>query len=204
MKRGAWILLALSLALNIGFVSAALVHWADVHHGRTMAGPGFGPAGPDGQGQGWVAGHPGRGLRGGPGGGMGRWGHRMDGPRPGLLDQWPDRRIERLRRVVDLTPEQRRLLQTKLGDLRERIQASAGALREERMRLHRALMDGDAGAAVVREGAHRVAALQARLDSLVAEAIIRENEVLSPEQRERYRDMEWGPMEEAGPPPVAP
>lgn len=202
MKRGIWILLVLSLALNVGFVSAALVHWTESHRGR--AGAGFGSGGPGGQGSRRAAEHPGRGFRDGAGGRGDRRGHRVDGPRPGLLDQWPDRRIDRLNAAVGLTPEQREMLRDKLGDLREEIQANTRALMEERVRLHRALTEGDAGAALVRSGAQRVAALQSRLDSLVAESIIRENAVLNPEQRKRYRDMEWGPVEEAGPPSVAP
>ena len=203
MKRGVWILLVLSLALNIGFVSAALVHWTDVHRGGRFAGPGFGP-GAEGRGSGWTAGHPGRGRREGPGGGMGRRGSRMEGPRPGLFDVWPDRRIEELDRAVGLSPEQRGLLHERLGELRGAMQANAAALRAERLRLRRAMVEGDPEAALVRDGARRVAEVQARLDSLVAEAIIRENMILNPEQRERYRDLEWGPLEEAGPPPAAP
>lgn len=202
MKRGMWILLVLSLALNVGFVSAALVHWAESHRGH--AGAGFRSGGPGGQGPGWAAGHPGRGFRDGAGGrGDGR-GRRMVGPRPGLLDQWPGRRIDRLHEAVGLTPEQREMLRDKLGELRAEIQANTRALMEERIRLHRALREGDAGAALVRSGARRVAELQTRLDSLVAESMIRENAILNPEQRRRYRDMEWGPSEEAVPPSVAP
>ena len=195
MKRGVWILLALSLALNIGFVSAALVHWAGSRNADRFADRGFGPGG-DGR---WSEEHPGRGR-----GDRGRRLSRRGGPPPALFDHWPGRRIEHLDREVGLDPEQRRLLHERLGELRDEIRDNAAALREERQSLQRALAGGDLQAEQVRGHARHVAELQARMDSLVTEAIIRENAILRPEQRERYRDMEWGPMENAGPPPAVP
>ena len=226
MKRGLWIVLVLSLALNVGFATAVVVHWADVHRlggseriagaypGRGLA-PGTTPLGPQP-----VAGYAERG-RPGPGDralarprrGDRSWRERCgwirsggSGPHlppPGFLRDWPNRRIARLRVALGLSPEQAERLRSSLVELREEIRSSTVELMREREAMRWALREGKAAPEDIRKRARHVGELQARVDSLVAEAFLRENAVLRPEQRDRYRDLEWGPGD-AGSPPSAP
>ncbi len=197
MRRGLWILLVFSLALNVGLLSAGIMHWADMRREEAAALAGSGDGAPG-------TGAPGAPVRGsaarrGPGRGMAaRHGGGMDvagmGSMSGrMLRHWPERRIDRLGRELDLSPEQRAQLARSLEALSPEIRDQAGRLMQERTRLHRAFMAGSANADSVRTQARMVAEAQARLDSLVAEAMMRENAVLSPEQRARYGRLEWGP-----------
>lgn len=161
MKRGLWILLVVSIALNVGFVSGAIVHWSDVH--RAPPPPSIEP---------------------GP--------FHRPGQRPmGLMRQWPQRRVDRLSRALDLTPEQEAQLRASLEELREAIRARSEDLLRERTLMRKALLEED------RETVHRQARmvnmLQAQLDSLVAEAMLREGAIFTPEQRRKIHEMEWGP-----------
>ena len=159
MKRGLWILLVVSIALNVGFVSGAIVHWSDAHRAPPAIGPG-----PQ---------------------------HRS-GQRPqGLMRQWPQRRVDRLSQALDLSPEQEMRLRASLEELRGAIRDRSEDLRRERSLMRKALLDED------RELVHRQARvvnmLQAQLDSLVAEAMLREGAVFTPEQRRKMNELDWGP-----------
>jgi Spy/CpxP family protein refolding chaperone len=187
MKRWAWILLAVSLALNVGLLSAAAVHLADM---RRAARREAGLAAFDHE----------RGARAGSMRGRGRGlGMMADGPGGELLRHWPDRRIRRLTAALDLRPEQQERLRRSLGALRGDIRSQAGELMRERTALHRALMSGAVDDSVVHRRAKIVGACQARLDSLAAEAMVREMAVLTPAQRERYQQFQAGPNGNAGP-----
>ena len=164
MKRGPWILLVASIALNVGFVSAAIVHWSDMH--RAPAPPAMPAVGP------------------GPL-------HRFGQPPTGLMRHWPNRRVDRLSEALDLTPEQEAKLRASLAELRDAIRARTEALMRERMVLREALLDEDRE--LVHRQARAVNVLQAELDSLVAEAMLREGAIFTPEQRRRIHEMEWGP-----------
>lgn len=187
MKRGPWILLVVSLALNVGFVSAAIVHWSDVH--RAPPPPAIGPGlvspdavlnAPDAA---LMPGHMGR--------GRGSW----FGQRPmGLMRQWPARRIDRLSKALDLTPEQEMRLRASLEELRGAIRDRSEDLLRERAIMRKALLEEDRE--LVHRQARTVNMLQAELDSLVAEAMLREGAVFTPEQRRKIQEMEWGPETE--------
>jgi len=189
MKRWAWILLAVSLALNVGLLSAAAVHLADMRRDAARRSPGY------------AAFHAERGERGGRAGSMRGRGRGMsaEGPGSDLLRHWPERRIRRLTAQLDLTPEQQRELRESLGGLQGDIRTQAGELMRERMALRRALMSGAVEDSVVHRRAKLVAACQARLDSLAAEAMVREMAVLTPDQRARYQQFQAGPNGDAGP-----
>jgi Spy/CpxP family protein refolding chaperone len=161
MRRGLWILFVASIALNVGFVSAAIVHWSDLH--RAPPPPAIAP-GPL---------------------------HRP-GQRPmGLMRQWPQRRVDRLSKALDLTPEQEAQLRASLEELREAIRARNEDLMRERTIMRQALLEEDRE--LVHRQARAVNMLQAQLDSLVAEAMLREGAIFTPEQRRKIHEMEWGP-----------
>ncbi len=190
MKRWAWIVLALSIALNVGLLSAGVMHWQDMKRAGASAETG-------------AAFTNGTDARTGRNGFRGRWGpgrdRAGDGKMAGMLHDWPDRRIESLGRRLDLSPEQRARLHEELSPLEPRLRESAGELLRERMKLRHAFMAGPVDTLLVRDASKRVAMLQARLDSLVAEAMVRETSVLTPEQRDRYQKFQWGPNGDAGP-----
>ena len=187
MKRGLWILLGLSLALNIGFLSAAFAHWSDVHRGAPPPLPGMESPAP---GMAPI-------VPGAPG--MGGMGRRGRGPwfgerPPRLVHQWPERRVDRLTQALDLTPEQQQRLRASLEELRGAVRNQTEDLRRERMLLREALLAEDRER--VHMQAEKVNHLQARLDSLVAEALLREGAIFTPEQRRRVQELEWGPQNE--------
>ncbi len=188
MKRWAWILLAVSLALNVGLLSAAAVHLADMKRDPARRSAGFGIHAERGGAE--------RDARRGRGRGMGMG---SENPNADLLRHWPERRIRRLTAALDLTPEQQARLRASLGELQGGIRGQAGELMRERMALHRALMSGAVEDSVVHRRAKLVGSCQARLDSLAAEAMVREMAVLTPAQRERYQQLQAGPNGEAGP-----
>jgi Spy/CpxP family protein refolding chaperone len=110
------------------------------------------------------------------------------------MRQWPQRRVDRLSQALDLTPEQEMRLRASLEGLREAIRGRSEDLLRERTMMRQALLEED------RELVHRQARvvnmLQAQLDSLVAEAMLREGAIFTPEQRRKIHEMEWGPETE--------
>lgn len=125
------------------------------------------------------------------------------GPPPALVMHDPERlvafHLERMSAQLDLSQEQR----TAIGDvLRERVPRLV-ELRERLVDVRRSVaeeyrsrpLDGSRFRAVVRT----LRGTQADLDSLTAEVMLKEAELLTPEQREQYADvMPWG-LDRPGP-----
>lgn len=168
MKRLMVILLLLSVGLNVGLFLRVSGDrddrpWAEDRGPRV--GPGEGPG--DGFGEGR-----------GEGRGQGR-----DGRRPGA-----EARYEGL----DLTDEQH----DRLMALREVRHETAGRRRTEMRELFDTMQDLLLAEALDREAVdevrRRMAVARAEIDSLVAEQLIRELEIMTPEQRARYLErMPW-------------
>ena len=104
-------------------------------------------------------------------------------PGRALLADWPARRADMLEHLLQLDPAQRRQLEA-LGPLGPPLREMRRGAFAERQTFERALAAGDVDAA--RAAAKRISDAQARLDSLTAEAMLREIELLRPEQRQRY------------------
>lgn len=171
MKKGWFILLTLSLGLNVGLLV--------VHFTGPMASCFIPPFFKQGPGQ--LAGP-------GYGGGNTPW---QEGVRP-VLDRVMKHRMGRMADRMGLEQSQRDQLGTVLESMiplilqaKENVAIAREAIREEYLTEE---IDSDAVRAAVAE----LNAQQTRLDSLVAEAMLQESLVLTSEQRERYmRSMPW-------------
>ena len=168
MNRG-WqrALLFFSVALNVAFVSLAAVH----RSGRDRMTP---PPIPE----------------------------EVDAPPP-LPDppdagpfprRWHARRTAALGRALTLDDGQRVRLDRELETLRPALRAARLDAAAQRTQFRRALVRGDAE--TVRRAAHSAARAQAQVDSLSAEALVREMSVLQPEQRHRWA--RWNLQREPG------
>lgn len=103
---------------------------------------------------------------------------------PRFSTHWQGHRTAALDRRLHLERHQRRIVRQHLSTMRPELEATRRELNEARRRFRGALWRDDAPA--VREARHHVSRVQARLDSLTAEAMLAEIGVLHPEQRERY------------------
>jgi Spy/CpxP family protein refolding chaperone len=123
--------------------------------------------------------------------GRGQWrpDDRADVTRPerrsaALGERWRSRRIAMMQRRLGLDDEQRRRLTDGLRPLEAGLRASRQQLEAARQRFEAALARADHAAA--QHAAAEVSRAQSHLDSLSAQAMLREIEVLTPEQRDRY------------------
>ncbi len=160
MTRG-WqrALLFFSLALNVAFVSLAAVH-------RSERGPIDPPPIPE----------------------------DLEAPPPPPIPpppdagpfapRWQARRTAALGRALALDRAQRDRLDEELESLRPPLRAARLHAAAERVAFRRALLRGDA--ADVRNAARAASRAQVHVDSLSAEAMLREMSVLHPEQRRRW------------------
>jgi Spy/CpxP family protein refolding chaperone len=114
---------------------------------------------------------------------------------PLFAERWHARRMDMLSHLLQLDAEQRHALDAALVPLGPQMRRARLSVDAERADFVRVLERNDADAA--RSGARRVARGQAALDSLTAEAMLREMSVLRPEQREIYLRATFWP----GPPP---
>lgn len=170
MKR-VWlpILLALSIGLNVGLLVDDL---AERWRGGGCRGPRFGDPGFE------------RPLRPGherPGQGL---------PDPARL---VEQRIEHLQATLDLDESQKTALAEAAAATMPRLVTEFAALREARHAVRTLYRQPDVEPARIREAVGELARAQTRLDSLVAESMLREAEILTPEQRARYvESLPWG------------
>lgn len=185
MNRGLVVALVLSVAVNVGLVSAVAMHWSDAHSRDAAA---------------WNSSEFDRRPEGERGPGRGGAGRRGPGWRPGVLREqfaermfahWPERRAERLAEHLDLSPEQRERLRRDLAPLRDELAELMKQLAEVRFKTAEVLAGETVDSTRAAEGARRAADLQGRIDRLVADAMVREARVLTPEQRRRLLDLEW-------------
>jgi len=173
MKRLLWLVLLLSLGLNVGLGMRVLR--GDDAAERTEWRDGPRRDGPDGPGR-----RGGRGGPDGPGGPEGPGGRDRRGPG-----------LERFR-DLDLSQDQRDALQalwnsnwTVMNENRERLDAIREAMRE-------LFAQPELDRGRVTEARRHHGRLQAELDSLVTEQLLREMEILTPEQRRDYLEsMPW-------------
>ena len=167
MNRTLGILLFASLTLNIAFISGVVVHWWDIHkssgthHGDVIFAP---PPVLD-----RVPVEPERANV--------EWQERFG--------DWPERRVHRLHERIQLKEEQRHRLARSLGELRNEMTHLAYEVRRSRQELGTILARDPGNRVLIQERIHLHNELQGRLDSLVAEAMVREANILSPEQRRR-------------------
>ena len=175
MKRGWILVLALSIGLNAGLLVVIVA----------------GPLGQGTFGRPFDRPHPG----GGPMRGPSPWRHGDSEMR----EQFLEHRLDRLAHRLDLDEEQQGDLAAifeetwpRIFQIREKVRD----IRDEiRMRYSEPVIDSEE----VLELVGHLNEAQARLDSLVAETLIREAEILTPEQREGYlRAMPWERMLERG------
>jgi len=98
--------------------------------------------------------------------------------------RWQARRAAALQRALALDPAQRHRLDHELDSLRPSLREARLHAAAQRVAFRRALLRGDA--ADVRSAARTAARAQSCVDSLSAEALLREMSVLHPEQRRRW------------------
>ncbi|MCK4413859.1 MAG: periplasmic heavy metal sensor [Candidatus Eisenbacteria sp.] len=177
MRRGWFVLLALSLGLNAGLFYTTLA---------TRSSDDLAPAPPPMVGPPVaVPGHP------GPG---------MDPPGAPAVEQMIRGRHERMCRFLVLGDDQRRQTRTILDAALPRIVALREDVHEIRRLIHDAYRQPEIDAPHIRGLVERLTAAQARLDSLAAETMLQEVALLTPEQRVAYwRAMPFGlPPQPAG------
>lgn len=171
MKRIGWLVLLISLGLNLGLGYRLL------NHPRPWGEP---PAREWGQG-------PGRGADQGP--------LHGEGPGPEMATdesdstQWRRIMAGRLKRVaerLELTPEQLAVFQTTHRDNAAGLLAQRRLVEEARSRLQTVVAAGEAQPDSVRQAIREVGHRQAVLDSLITETMLLEMDVLTQEQRARY------------------
>jgi Spy/CpxP family protein refolding chaperone len=169
MKRGWFLLLALSLGLNAGLAYTVISHrgmcrWAP------SAPPMMAPPGPDDD-------------------------HGMPPMRGGVdMGDIARQRLARVSRWLNLDDRQREGLGAVLEDAMPRIMAQRDSVRDARRRAAAEYVKPVVDSEAIRLSVRRLNTAQARLDSLVSETMAREAALLTPEQRTRYFDaMPWGP-----------
>jgi Spy/CpxP family protein refolding chaperone len=101
-----------------------------------------------------------------------------------LAERWRAHRVGMLSRRLGLDDGQRGRLVAGLRHLEPDLRQARGQLHAERRRFEAALAGADHAA--VQQAAAAVSRAQARLDSLSAQAMLREIEVLTPAQRAHY------------------
>ena len=172
MSRIPRIVLAVSVALNLGFATAwALQHsgWLDAHRSPVARQD---PSGTRGRsGGGWSQGQ--EGWSRGPGREAGRW-ERGD---------WARSRARWLGTNLHLEADRRDALRDSLRSLEPQLMEARRALREARRAFRDEMMKPEVDRQQVFRCSAEVSRCQARLDSLITEALVRESKVLRPEER---------------------
>jgi Spy/CpxP family protein refolding chaperone len=173
MKRFGWLILLVSLGLNLG-LSYRLLNRPD-----PSAEPGFGP-GPEEE---FL--RDGQHRRGGFDEGPGRdWREsRRDS------NQWRqimEGRLDRVARRLELTPQQVEVFRTAHRSNQPRILAQRGQVDAARDHLQVVIAGEGTDPESVRQAISDLGHRQAVLDSLITETLLQEMEILSPEQRARY------------------
>ena len=198
MKRIGWLILLISLGLNVG------LGYRMLNHRGSQPEDWFGSRGADFRGEGLRdEGAQGRWWRQGKARGEGRSGGRFSGhrrsdffrPAPGDSGAWREvmeQRLERISRRLDLDPVQ-------MESFRNTHRQAASRFRGQRLRVEKAesrLFELAARSPVeadsIRWSVRDLGRRKAQLDSLVTEAMLQELDSLNPEQRERYlRILPW-------------
>lgn len=171
MKRGWFLLLALSAGLNVGLLYSALFTGRGEADVAVSARPAFIDA--------------------------------LPGPPPQAVSQMPpcescdvhcQERLGRLSRHLGLGEDQRERMSRVLDETMPRIIAARGSVQQARCAVHAAYDTDTPDPARVHTAVRAMNAAQAHLDSLVAETMLLEIGVLTPEQLHRYMArLPWAP-----------
>lgn len=157
MKRGWFIVLALSLGLNAGLTYVHLSQRAV--EPKVMSPVGDLPA---------------------PMKGVGPMDH-PDGPRGFMRD-----RLDRAGDRLNLTEEQKESMSAILSDVMPELVNGREEIRGLRMKMRDEYLRPSVDADKIQELRRETAAMQSKLDSIMVETMLREAEILTPEQREGY------------------
>ncbi len=115
------------------------------------------------------------------------------------------RRIACMAQWLRLDDGQCTQMRTIVGEMLPRILAERDAVLEARRTARAGYFAEGVDAASIRERVRHLNQAQARLDSLVAETMLRETALLTPEQRARYLEgMSWDRWLDRGPQPGPP
>jgi Spy/CpxP family protein refolding chaperone len=112
--------------------------------------------------------------------------HGRPGDRP-PGEQFLRRRLDRMGESLGLSPDQEQALWTLHREAGPEVLSRRQNLQEIRRELHDFYGAGDVDRRQIRAATRRLSAEQAALDSLVVEIMLREREILTPEQRLEYR-----------------
>lgn len=156
-------LVTIALALSVGLNIGLVIR---TEKGRFVPAPGFDPPpfirGPSGEGT---------------------------GRRPGEFARY---HLDRLGKRLDLDEERRERLRAVTAEMMPLVLEQRTQVVEKRSAIRDAYRRGDADPATVRALVRELNRAQAALDSLVAETMLREMEMLTPDQRREYfRSMPW-------------
>jgi len=118
---------------------------------------------------------------------------------PPTAEEIVKHRLSELQGNLALTPDQETRLRAILEETVPRVMAQSDSVRRVRSRLAGAYAEAAIDTAAVREALDEMNAVQARLDSTIAESLLREASLLTPEQRAKYVErLPWrrhGPRE---------
>ncbi|HOX26040.1 MAG TPA: periplasmic heavy metal sensor [Candidatus Krumholzibacteria bacterium] len=99
------------------------------------------------------------------------------------------RRLDHLSGELGLSAEQQEALWAVHAEAGERVFERRRAMRAARAELHRIFASTEPAPAQFHAAQRRISALQAELDSMVVEIMVKEREILTPEQRQLYRGL---------------
>jgi Spy/CpxP family protein refolding chaperone len=99
------------------------------------------------------------------------------------------RRMDRIVRMLDLSPEQREIFQQIHAETGRILMQKRVLITEKRDLLHTLVTSDEIDQERIRLAIAELGQGQAVLDSLVAETVLQEMSVLDPAQRERYLEM---------------
>lgn len=132
-----------------------------------------------------------------------------DGPPPAEGDADPANprvqrlmreRLDRLTEALDLTPEQREAFVAAQQVAAPQFFARRRAIGELRRELRELALAPDVDREAVLRRQQKLSAMQAELDSVVVESMVAEVRLLTPRQKEIYRDLvPWGAPSHGGP-----
>jgi Spy/CpxP family protein refolding chaperone len=170
MRRGWFVLLALSIGLNAGLLYAALA-------GRTETPAPMPPC----------PGIDSIGMTAGPAGD-----ERDPAPASGLCEPMMRVRMQRMAERLSLDERQRGQMNTILSEMLPQVLNGRDAVQRARRAVHGEYRQPQLDAARIRLLTRELNAAQARVDSLVVETMLRESALLSPAQRAGYfESMPW-------------
>ncbi len=107
------------------------------------------------------------------------------------------RRLDRLAKHLDLTPEQKKTFAKTGTEIGKRMVVRRSEMQAARAELMELVTNESTPPEILRSSLRNLAARQAEIDSVITEVLLLELEVLDPDQRRQYLDML--PMNHRGP-----